>query len=372
MTVVLLAETALRYGKFPASDFYVPDEQLGMALRPGATGWSSGEAKAHVRINSAGFRDREHALEKTPGITRVAVLGDSFCEAMQVPWGQTFCALLEKALPNVEVLNFGVSGYGTAQELILLRREVAAYKPDLVLLAFFTGNDIVNNSRTLEGNSLRPFYRLRDGDLVLDDTFRQDPGFVRRQGPVARAYRAVKSRMRLLQLFSDAVNTARRGWRYTPDARDAQVLGLNPDIYKPPATPEWQEAWRISEALILAMRDQAGAAGARFALVLLSNPIQAHPDKAMRERFQRDHGIGNLFYPDERLQAFARSNGIACLALAPVFQQAATGNSVCLHGFEGSTWGEGIGHWNPAGHALAAQTIARFLRLYTGGQTPYA
>ncbi len=361
MFAVLLAETALRLGKFAVSDFYVPDEQLGMALRPGAAGWSSGEAKAYVRVNSAGFRDREHALEKTPGVTRVAVLGDSFCEAMQLPWDRTFCALLEKELPNVEVLNFGVSGYGTAQELILLRHKVTAYKPDLVILAFFTGNDIVNNSRRLEPNALRPFYRLQNGAMILDDSFRDHADFKRRRGGIARAYRAVKSHSRVLQLLSDTANALRRsGPRDKP--ADAQVLGLNPDIYKPPATPDWQEAWQVSEALILAMRDEAQSAGARFALVLLSNPIQAHPDETKRERFRRDHGIENLFYPDERLQDFARQRDIPCIALAPVFQQDARQHSQHLHGFEGSPWGPGIGHWNSSGHALAAKTVAGFLR----------
>ena len=59
---------------------------------------------------------------------------------------------------KVEVINFGVSDYGTAQELIVLREKVWFYDPDFVLLAIFTQNDISNNSVALEKQKMRPFF----------------------------------------------------------------------------------------------------------------------------------------------------------------------------------------------------------------------
>ncbi len=77
------------------------------------------------------------------------------------------------------MLNFGVSGFGTAQELLLLRDRVLAYHPDLVVLAFLTGNDIVDNSRALTSDPRRPYFVMNSGRLALDDSFRTRAGYVR-------------------------------------------------------------------------------------------------------------------------------------------------------------------------------------------------
>ena len=68
---------------------------------------------------------------------------------------------------SVEVINFGVSGFGTIQEWQMLEHYVGDYAPDLVLLAFLPGNDVRNNSRQLESDHRRPFAELNDGKLQL-------------------------------------------------------------------------------------------------------------------------------------------------------------------------------------------------------------
>ena len=89
--------------------------------------------RTFVRTSSAGLRDREHTVDKPPGTVRVAVLGDSFAEAFQVAADQTFWVVLERELGRcpayagraVEEINFGVGGYGTAQELLILRDQAS-------------------------------------------------------------------------------------------------------------------------------------------------------------------------------------------------------------------------------------------------------
>jgi hypothetical protein len=178
---LLAVELLLRVIGFSCPDFYRTDYYLGVSLRPGARGWFTSEGKAYIRINSQGFRDQEHEKAKAAGVFRVAVIGDSFAEALDVPIEDTFWTVMQRqlagcrALPakKVEVLNFGVSGYGTGQELIMLRRRVWDYSPDVVVLAFTIGNDIRNNSRVLEPEKLRPFFQLRDHELIIDNSFRQ-------------------------------------------------------------------------------------------------------------------------------------------------------------------------------------------------------
>src|SRR5947207_3009658 len=95
------------------TSLYTGDPQRGWALRAGAEGWVVDEAKQYVRINHAGFRDQERYIEKPAHTIRIAVLGNSWTEALQVPLESTFCAVAERELARcaaaagskVEVLN---------------------------------------------------------------------------------------------------------------------------------------------------------------------------------------------------------------------------------------------------------------------------
>lgn len=173
--------------------FYTWDPYIGIVLRPGARGMVYTESKSSFeQISSQGLRDREHAKEKPASTFRIAVLGDSFAEAFQVPIEKTFWSVLEWELSGcpamkgerVETINFGVAGYGTAQELQMLRHRASDYSPDLVLLAFFTGNDVQNNSRALQKDPYRPYFVYKNSKLVLDNSFWNLPGLRSQFGPL--------------------------------------------------------------------------------------------------------------------------------------------------------------------------------------------
>src|SRR5690606_3914579 len=126
------------------------------------------EFRVPVRINSHGLRDRERSLEKPAGSRRVLVVGDSHVEALQVELEDAIGPQLEQrlraSLGTVEVVSAGVSGYGTAGELLLFRSLGWRFEPDLVVLAFYPGNDVKNNSPLLE-KALVPEYDS-EGALV--------------------------------------------------------------------------------------------------------------------------------------------------------------------------------------------------------------
>ncbi len=89
--------------------------------------------------NSHGFRDLERPRAKPAGSYRIAVVGDSVAMQMSIPfdelWVRRLEPLLAGAVPDrrVELLNFGVTGYGTGQQLALLESEVPAFEPDALL-----------------------------------------------------------------------------------------------------------------------------------------------------------------------------------------------------------------------------------------------
>ncbi|HWR52060.1 MAG TPA: SGNH/GDSL hydrolase family protein [Bryobacteraceae bacterium] len=368
---LLLGEVALRIAGVEHPEWYIEDPDLAGRLRPGAQGWFRKEGKAYVRINSSGLRDREHAKAKPPGVLRVAVLGDSFAEAMQVDQEHTFWSVLEHRLNacatrKVEVLNFGVSGYGTAQELIMLRRDVWQYDPDIILLAFFTGNDVRNNHRELNGNAPAPYYSVRDGRLVLDDSFRSRLGSLKRSGltrEVREAYGALRGHSRLLQLATQVRAGLRQKRQPERDMADVEKraangyeAGIDDAVYAPPRDSRWEEAWRTTEALLTAMRDEVRSHGKELWIVTLSTGIQVHPDQRLRAEFAQRAGVTDLFYPDRRVAAAAERDGVPVITLAPMMAEWSARTGRALHGFPNSV--AGFGHWNEEGNRLAGDLIA--------------
>ncbi len=101
--------------------------------------------RSYERTNAHGQRDRERTLQKSPGVRRVILLGDSVVEGFGIAETETISSQLEQILQNeaVEVLNFGVSAYCTLAEVELLRTKGVDFGPDDVVLVF-TVNDYDN------------------------------------------------------------------------------------------------------------------------------------------------------------------------------------------------------------------------------------
>jgi len=356
-----LAEGALRVAgiSFPVFDTY--DEFRGVALRPGKEGWYQREGKAYLRINSLGYRDNEHEIAKPVGTYRIAVLGDSFAEARQVAQEDTFWSVMGRDLgtcsglngKTVEVLNFGVGSYGTTAELLTLRKDALRFSPDLVLLAFFPGNDLQDNSKELslaEGWRMpRPVYVHSNGSLVLDQTFRRSSGH-------RLVYEGVHH-SRLLELM----NEARRAWDVRKLAAAAGEARESPEprtaagIYAPPSDAAWREAWLITEELLDRMNREVRSSGARFVVTTVTMPPQVLPDAAARQDIERRLGIEDLFYADRRIDGLGQKYGYPVISLAQPLQRIATEEGIYLHGFRNSVMGDG--HWNEAGHRAAARVL---------------
>lgn len=347
--------------------FHTADPNLGWKLKPGASGEWKGEGASFVRVNSNGLRDdREHTKAKPPNTLRVAVLGDSFTEAIHVPVEQTFWSKLERKLgncvavkgrKNVEVLNFGVQGYGTAQELIMLRKKVWDYNPDIVVLAFFTGNDVINNSPKLEYDLYRPFFVYNaSGKLVPDMSFRK-------LAPVDRNQRAVSFVDRLPSWLVNNSRILQVVKKADLDLKKRQIsedfTALRANNFNPPKDAVWENAWRVTEDLIVTMRNEVMQKNADFLLVVVGDPIQVNRDPQRRTKFIQENKIQDLFYPDRRLEKLGNREGFRVLTLAEQFKGYTEKFQVCVHGFDNSV--PCGGHWNEIGHRLASIKISQNL-----------
>jgi hypothetical protein len=368
VAALLLCEIALRAMGFSAPIWHRPDPRLGWTLRPGIAAWFTQEGRAYVQVNAAGQRDRSHALHKPADVYRIAVLGDSYSEAMQVARDEAYWALLPPRLEacgfapgkRVEVLNFGVSGYGTAQQLVMLESTAMRYRPDLVLLQFTNGNDVKDNSFALDEKKARPFFMLEpDGTLRLDESFAAAPGFRRSASWILEAFRQASDRSRVLQLVRSAKHVAFVRKAQADGAEQGVEQGLEPVVLAPPRDALWEEAWRITEGAIARIDEYARRNGARLMVVTVPYAIQVHPEPKVRHSLQAKLGVADLFYPDQRIAEFSKRSGIAALPLALEMQRLAEEQGAYFHGFPAS--GMGRGHWNAAGHRTAADLIAKQL-----------
>ncbi len=398
---LLIAEVALRAAGYSSPVFYSVDESRGYALSPNMQGWYRKEGETYISINSDGLRDNEHQIQKPSGTVRIAVIGDSYSEALQVNINETFWKIMQEKLSacgafadkfggkKIEVINFGVSGYGTAQEFLTLKEKVWKYSPDIVLLAITTNNDITDNYRAFKRTEI-PYYIYRDNELVLDDSFRSSAKFKFDNSFLARTGGWLRDNLRVVQGIQDG-QTALKYWfdqwkkkpapqtaapgespastvpagNEPPKAAPPQTpaakpptgdVGIDNQIYRLPKDEQWNEAWRVTEGLILKMNEEVRAHDAKFVVATLSNGAQVLPDPKARADQLAYLGVEDIFYPDNRIKNFAEKNSIPVVTLAPELQKYAEQNHIFLHGFEKNL---GFGHWNQAGHRMGGELLGK-------------
>ncbi|MFN8655093.1 MAG: SGNH/GDSL hydrolase family protein [Candidatus Obscuribacterales bacterium] len=142
MLVIGILECMFALSGIGEQEYLRPDKVLGFSLIPNKSVTWRKEGFSRVQINSVGMQDIERAKEKPANVFRIAVIGDSFVESLQVHRADNFLNLLESRLNDldgeqvqrVEVLNFGVSSYNLGQMYLQLKDQVLDYQPDLVIL----------------------------------------------------------------------------------------------------------------------------------------------------------------------------------------------------------------------------------------------
>lgn len=177
---ILLLEISFRlfFPQLDCQEFGQFDEHVGAILKPNyddlciALGH---ETVTRVNLNSLGLRDREYEISKPQGTFRILVLGDSNTFGIGVEQEKVFTEILERSINEneqitrpVEVINAGVPGYGTAQELLFYETKLKVLEPDVVILAFSVVNDVLDNL-CFDGNPRRPCFRLEGGELKFEN-----------------------------------------------------------------------------------------------------------------------------------------------------------------------------------------------------------
>jgi hypothetical protein len=205
----------------------------------------------------------------------------------------------------------------------------------------------------LEYDRYRPFFVYdASGKLVPDMSFRKLAPIDRNQNAVSFVDRLpgwLVNNSRILQVMKKA----------DLDMKKRQLSGdftaLSAKNFKEPEDAVWENAWRVTEGLILTMRNEVVQKNADFLVVTIGDPVQVDRDPAKRKKFMQENKIQNLFYPDRRIEKFGYTNGFRVLGLAEQFQGYTEKFQVCTHGFDNSV--PCGGHWNELGHRLASIKI---------------
>ena len=320
--------------------FWQFDPDLGWAHVPSTGGpFQAPGFDTLVAINSDGFRGPEIAESKDPSRLRVVVFGDSFVWGFGVNQEEIFTTRMESGCPSLEVINLGVSGYATDQELLLLKKRGAAYAPDIVIL-LFASNDVASNARPTEYLYYhKPVFVIEDGELVLTNwPVPQANIFVRTAASIARKSYILTQSGRLLQGLSekrmDRIGPS-ASRRRTPAVSVAGSLSttlsqsfLSPEPAVTKAFPR-NASHRITTLLLREFVAAVEASGAKLMIVL----TDGH-GKLGREMMEfTDTGDVPVEYLDDVMPNDAYDR----LHLPDDF------------------------HWNVEGHDLVAQTVLQAL-----------
>src|SRR5262245_11305510 len=221
---------------------YRYDATLGWFPIPSSARRFLGERWIDVQHNSLGLRDIEFP-PPTPGRPRLVFLGDSFVWGFDVEAAERFTDLLRERHPDWDVMNCGVSGYGTDQALLLLERLTPALHPDVVVLEFNPADRNDNLHPVNYGGYGKPVFRLQGDSLTLENV------------PVPLLGKA--------------------RWAESPLYRRSYAWRLvvgEPSVSTAPVMED------PSERLVDRMREESATSGARFVLLLegVDGAMRAH------------------------------------------------------------------------------------------------
>ena len=217
-----LFEALLRTGDFPRldprpderSELYRYDRELGWSAAPETAALYVASKRIWVRHNALGIRDSAR-VERRPH--RMVVFGDSYVWGFDVAEEARFTEKLEAQQPEWEVVNAGVSGYGTDQALLLADRLLPPLKPDAVLLVFTPQNDHVDNATNVRYNGYYKPYFERSGDSLA---LRGQPV------PVPARYRYPELPLYIARLFVDVYTQLKHPAVTVPDVSLPLILAF--------------------------------------------------------------------------------------------------------------------------------------------------
>jgi hypothetical protein len=392
---LLLGEALIRafYGA-PAEQlghhqlFMEYDPLLGWRKIPRVTGRHvTSEYAISERMNSKGIRGPEYPYQKSRGEYRIVILGDSFAEGYTVEFPELFSEVLkadlnhDRSARHYEVINMGVGGYSTDQELLLFQTEGKHYAPDLTILMFYD-NDVWYNNQARYPRGHKPVFQLLDdGSLRLTNVPVPRPEPRKKpqpsahdvwQHPAKAMVDWLSRKSSLYQFVAHRIETTpslhqlliKLGLMQAPArVQDDQKTVPIPDefrVYARRENAEVRQAWRLTEALLAKLKEETALIGSQ--LLIFYIPLRANVYLEEWPRLKTRYGIAEdewaLDQIRDRLIEICRRQRLDCIDPVAAFREEAGR----LQGVGKRLYFIRDGHWTAAGHKFAAELLGRYIR----------
>jgi lysophospholipase L1-like esterase len=312
--IALLCETGVRifvpdkYWQFRTlMDDWQPDVELGWVNKPNldVQSRSDGRTVVRFRTNKDGLQPGSASEAKEPGRKRIMLVGDSTVVGRAVPDEQRLASQLEGMLASkglqCEVVCAGVQGYSTDQEMLLMKRLLPRYQPDLVI-QMVCGNDFGGNEAEKAYGLPKPRFVLEGGGLVLQKPA-MTGGLSTEEISGTRGIRGVMQRSAAYRLIQPGLQRIRAG----KDWGQKNLLGAGER--EASETFVEQVNWKLFEALLVEMKRVCEQNGAVFVFT-------QHPSRS--EVWEQVKPERNRYVLQGRLEGVAQRLG---LNFCPVIQR---------------------------------------------------
>ncbi len=358
LVLLLAAEVALRFVYHPEflGSVIRYDPLLGWSLEPNSSLVSvdsQRDFRYRIDVNALGLRDRRIEIDRPRGVHRVLVLGDSFAFGVGLPIGERFSDLLNQSMgKDVEVINAGVPGWGTDQEMLFYESRLRRLHPDVVVLTFLFQNDVVNNGLrgplievgtkprfVCEGDSLR----LEPPTPPAQLSFSQR---AKRELRKSRLLLFVKRRLEMRDYQHHAVEDP----RFLTHGYEANRHLSHWSVYDVRGGEAIEGAWCVTERVFDRLARDCAEDSAK--LVVFAFPAKVEVDDPWRDEMMRRTGVdaANMDFalPYRRLSSFCAARGIEFVYPIDQFRTAAQHDTLYF---------DHDAHPNAAANKLAAELL---------------
>ncbi len=322
---------------------FTPDPATRYRMQPNASvPFHVGEINVTYTTNAQGLREPGPVGPPAPHTTRVLAIGDSFTYGDGVTMQQAWPALLAgTAAPDgpVDPVNAGVPGYGTDQALAWLQTYGWPLQPRVVILGFYVGNDVRDNLLGMDKTEANAAGQLVE-TAATAQTIGRSPPTPGLKGWLERNSNAYVFLRNLLH----PSNQVQTPGLYTSGPHEDVTFFLKDGL------PGLAAGWDKTYALLDQMQAAVQAHGAR--LVVVAMPTRDQVEDQYWQEMKTLYGLQDTQLvrdlPQQKLAAWSAQSGATLVDLYPAFVRAAQSQTLYYHTDP---------HWNPAGHALAAQEI---------------
>jgi hypothetical protein len=358
VVVFILSEIILRflpakYTEFTDRISYNSDDEIGYLPTPlQDQNYTTNCVKnSHITTNEVGMRITPKFPNKQ---LKISLLGDSFLHGLTVPDSFHLATKLS-LLTQSEVMNGGVSGYGTYQELLLWRKLMKPKKPKITILFLFLEKDIKDNQCALaraDGQIYSPCCEVKNDNILQSKEFEKrtntNEGFTNWLKKNCYTFRAVKNLLK-----SKNINKTGKDFFNEPS------FAYN--VYRPNFDKKWEDGWKITEWCLATLKKECDEIGSKLLVVNVPGPVQWSYNwkKEISKQIQDDFLPKdlNLKYAQNRYQLILNKHNIESLDLTPYFISYRNEYQLKEPVFGWCC----DSHWNPIGHQLVADKITNQL-----------